>query len=387
MARKRIERNIAYDEGRQRYYVNFDFGKDPDSGKQIKKTVTYTKLKDARAALRKHEAQRDEGQIVLPRDLTLAQWLKQWMDSVVKLSRAVTTVYAYEHMLQGYIIPLLGDIPLQKLTPLQLQDYYATLMREKGLSSNTARKHHDFLNAALKMAVRQGILNHNPAQLVEAPKVLRPEIRFYTLQEVHSLLKLSEGTKVEVLIKLAALLGLRREEILGLTWDCVDFDLKKIEIRRVRTAAGSIVVNKQPKTATSRRTLYMPDELEDTLRRAQEKQQQYRSILGTDYYQEDDAPAGYVFAHEDGRPVRPNYASDLFTQFIQSHGLPHITLHGLRHSFASIANAMGMPMFDIGKALGHSSSATTSKVYTHLMDQDHRMLLERMWKSDDPAGT
>ena len=80
--------------------------------------------------------------------------------------------------------------------------------------------------------------------------------------------------------------------------------------------------------------------------------------------------------------MRPNYASDLFTRFIKKHGLPHITLHGLRHSFASIANAKGIPMYDIGKALGHSSPATTSKIYTHLLDPDHKGLLEKMWEEE-----
>lgn len=90
-----------------------------------------------------------------------------------------------------------------------------------------------------------------------------------------------------------------------------------------------------------------------------------KEVLG-DSYQD----SGYVFTHEDGRPVRPNYASELFTKFVKDNELPPLTLHGLRHSFASIANAKGIPMFDIGKALGHSSPATTSKIYTHLLAPD-----------------
>lgn len=88
---------------------------------------------------------------------------------------------------------------------------------------------------------------------------------------------------------------------------------------------------------------------------------------------------GYVFTYEDGRPMRPNYASELFTSFIAQNHLPPLTLHGLRHSFASIASAKGIPMYDIGKALGHSSPATTSKIYTHLLDPDHKDLLDRLW--------
>ena len=159
----------------------------------------------------------------------------------------------------------------------------------------------------------------------------------------------------------------------------MDFQQRKIHIKTVRTAAGQLVVEKEPKTETSRRTLHMPSALEDALRREQARQQQYRDYLGDAYCGE-----GYVVAHEDGRPMRPNYASELFVSFVRKHGLPPRTRPGLRHSFASMANAKGIPMYDIGKALGHSSPSTTSKVYTHLLDRDHKDLLERMWEPEKP---
>lgn len=382
MARKKVERNISYDDVRKKYYVNLDFGIDPETGKQIKKSKTFEKLTQARSALRKHEAAREAGQIVIPKDLTVSQWLSTWMNDVIKLSRAATTVYAYQQMIDNHITPAIGSVPLQKLTPTMLQQYYAAKIREGKISSNTVRKHHDLLNTALRMAVKQGLILNNPAERVEAPVIKRPEIHYYSLEQVRALLQLCEGTRLEVLIKLAGLLGLRREEIMGLTWDCVDFENKKIEIREVRTMAAAEVVTKAPKTDTSRRTLYMPPDIEDVLRREQEKQEGYRKALGADYQD-----SGYVFAHEDGRPVRPNYASELFTKFISDNGLPPLTLHGLRHTFASIANSKGIPVYNISKALGHSSTATTSKIYTHLLDQDHEEMLQSMWgkQKDTPA--
>lgn len=381
MARKRVERNISFDDARNKFYVNLDFGVDPATGKQIKKLKTFSKITQARAALRKHEAARDAGSVVLPKDTTVAQWLDRWMNDVVRLNRASTTAYAYQNIITAHIVPSLGTIPLQKLTPQHLQEYYAHLIRDKGLSSNTARKHHDLLNTALKLAVRQGVILSNPADRVEAPKVKRPEIHFYDMDHLRQLLQLCYNTRLEVMIKLAGLLGLRREEILGLTWSCVDFEHKVIHIKSVRTAAGKSIVVKEPKTDTSRRTLHMPTDLEGALRREQARQKSYRDYLGKGYCDE-----GYVVAHEDGRPMRPNYASELFVDFVRKQGLPSLTLHGLRHSFASIANAKGIPMYDIGKALGHSSPSTTSKVYTHLLDRDHRELLERMWEEAEPSA-
>lgn len=375
MARKKVERNISYDDVRQKYYVNLDFGIDPETGKQVKKTQTFEKITQARAALRKHEAARDAGQTVLPKELTVEQWLNTWMNDVIKLSRAETTAYSYQKMIDNHIVPALGKVELQKLTPTMLQKYYADKIRAGTISSNTVRKHHDLMNTAFQMAVKQGLILSNPAANVEAPTVKRAEIKYYSVEQLQTLLKLSEGTRLEVLIKLAGLLGLRREEIMGLTWDRVDFEKKKIIIAEARTMAGNTVVTKDTKNATSTRTLYMTEEIEDVLRREKAKQAEYKQALGGGYQD-----SGYVFTHEDGRPVRPNYASELFTKFIADNNLPPLTLHGLRHSFASIANAKGIPMYDIGKALGHSSPATTSRVYTHLLDRDHAEMLKKRWE-------
>ena len=76
MARKKVERNISYDEERRKYYVNFDFGLNPETGRQVKKTKTFDKLTTARSALRKHEAARDVGQVVLPKEITVSEWLR-----------------------------------------------------------------------------------------------------------------------------------------------------------------------------------------------------------------------------------------------------------------------------------------------------------------------
>lgn len=175
MARTRVERNISYDDVRKKYYVNLEFGCDPDTGKQIKKTRTYTKLTEARAALRKHETERDQGRTVIPVPITVEQWLNDWLETVIKPNRASTTVYAYRHIIDNHIIPNLGNVPLQKLTPGQIQRYYAQQITD-GLSANTVRKHHDLLNHALRLAVVQDVLAVNPVTKVTPPKVTKKEI-------------------------------------------------------------------------------------------------------------------------------------------------------------------------------------------------------------------
>lgn len=373
MSRKKIERNISYDDERKVYYVNLDFGSNPETGKQVKQTKTAAKLTEARAILRRHEVDRDKGLIVLPQTLTVSQWLNDWLATIVIPNRAETTIYGYRNIIDTHIIPALGNIPLQKLTPQKIQQYYADKMEGGKLSANTVRKHHDILNYAMKVAVRQDILAINPVGKVIPPQKIQPEIHFYTPEELQLLLSLVEGTNLDVAVKLAGYFGLRREEILGLTWSNVDMGKRLIHIRRARTTAGKKTIEKSTKTTSSTRTLHIPDDVLTTLKAAHERQQYYQAFLGESYCHTD-----YVYTRENGLPYSPNYVSTLFTEFIAKKDLPYITLHGLRHTFASVANSLGIPMFDIGKALGHSTPATTSRIYTHLFDQSHTSTIDKV---------
>ncbi len=125
------------------------------------------------------------------------------------------------------------------------------------MSPVTVRKHHYLLKASLKLAVRQDLLAKNPADKVEPPKVSEKEAKYYTLEELKNLYTLVEGDRLEIVVCLAGYLGLRREEICGLTWDNVDFGNWEIYIKDVRTMAGSVIIEKGPKKRTSVRKLYL----------------------------------------------------------------------------------------------------------------------------------
>ena len=119
--------------------------------------------------------------------------------------------------------------------------------------------------------------------------------------------------------------------------------LKKISIVEARTQAGNTIVEKGTKNFTSYRTLTAPDDLIEVLTNVKSKQEEHKRILGDRYI--DNA---FVMAWEDGNPYRPNYISDLFTKTIRDNGLYPIRLHDLRHTFASIANSIGLSIYDIG---------------------------------------
>lgn len=372
MARKRVERNIAFDDVRRKYYVTMDYGKDQD-GKRQKKYSTYPNLTAARRALRSFEVERDSQMIVIPSRLTLGQWMEQWMAEIIEPNRAETTVYGYRKIIENHLDPILGDIVLQELKPRDIQHYYARLKADKELSSNTIRHHHDLLTCCLRTAVKHDLILRNPAERVDPPRLLPNEARFYTPENLNALYKAVDGTWLETVVKLAGCLGLRREEICGLRWSSVDFRNRRIHIREARTAAGASIVQKETKNRSSARTLYMTDEIRSVLRREQRRQMERRSALGEEY-----ADSGFVTVNSRGEAHSPNLVSLAFTRVIRREGLPQITLHGLRHTFATIASAQGAPLFDIGKALGHSTPATTGKIYTHLLDQTHAPTLAKV---------
>lgn len=372
MSRKKVETNISFDESRTLFYVYMDYGQDED-GKRIKKYVTYLTLAAARRGLREFRSEQDAHQQVAPRAMTLDQWLEYWMDIVIRPNRAETTIYGYRKIIENHLSPALGAIPLQKLTPQHLQQYYTGLMREKGLAANTVRRHHDLLSASLHMAMRQDMIMRCPTDRVEPPRVIPHEARFYSPENLKLLYVMMEGHWLEVIVKLAGSLGLRREEICGLHWESVDFDLRKIHIKEARTSAGANIFLKETKNRASTRVLHMSDDLFRLLKRERVRQAENKLARGSTY--ED---TGLVAVDNCGHPYSPNAVSLAFTRFIRKSNLPKITLHGLRHTFATVASAQGAPLFDIGKALGHSTPATTGRIYTHLLDQTHVATLDRV---------
>ena len=165
MARRAVERNIAYDDERRKYYVTLQYGRG-DNDKPIKQYKCVKNLTEARRVLRAHEAARDIGNVTPTSSETLNDWMEYWLLNIVRPNREETTYYCYSQMWKNHIKPVLGNTKLKKLTPQLLQQYYSKMILEKGLSSNTVRKHHDLLRVALHTAVRQGKLGANPTDNV-----------------------------------------------------------------------------------------------------------------------------------------------------------------------------------------------------------------------------
>lgn len=362
-----------------KYRVCFDYGIDRE-GNRVRKYRTFDTKRDATRAFNEHKVKMDKGTQIMPSEYTFAQWLDYWYKDIILPQIEETTAYGYRGMIENYLKPQLGEIRLQKLTARDIQQYYTWLMDEKELSPNTVIKHHNLLTNTLNAAERQEYITKNPMRAVSPPKKRQREAKFYTPEQLGILLDKTVGTRLELPVFICAYLGLRRGELCGLRWNDVDLEHKTITIENTRTQAGKKEIEKGTKTASSTRTLYLPDTLCDMLKAAKEHQQACRAEYKNAYDDND-----YVVVMEDGRPFRPNYLSELFSKFLADNDLPKIVLHELRHTFASLSNQAGIPAYNIGKALGHSTPATTQKIYTHLLDQTHTQAVEGVAAIADEA--
>ena len=306
----------------------------------------------------------------------LGDWLDLWMDVEIEPRRAETTVNGYRNIIRNHICPALGAVRLSGLTPELINGYYRWLSDEKGLSPNTIRKHHILLHTALKAACRRDILPANPAERATPPQAVSPDVVYYTPAHLNRLLREVQGLPLELPVKLACLLGLRRSEVLGLRWRDADLQTSLISVRRVRTTVGYRVVEKPPKTADSCRTLFI-GALDDLLGLLRDLQA-LRSPC---------SPDDYLVLDQEGKPWHPNVMSTALACFVSDRHLPPITFHGLRHTFASMANSARVPMYQISRAMGHSSPNITQRIYTHLFDQTHGEVLAAVAHAIVSAGS
>lgn len=379
MSRKVILPNIAYDTQRRCFYVTTRSRSGDGCGS--KRTVRcYQTLEQAIQAQDRTNSLRileqAEGG---PEQLTVGQWLIYWLDQVIAPSRSASTVHGYHMIIRNHLAPALGAIPLQKLTAPQIQRYLNG-KRGEGLCANTVRKHHGVLHTALEHARRQDLISRNAADFAVPPPSTHPTHHFYDSETMFKLFELLSGTSMEPVVKLAGYLGLRRSEICGLKWSHVDRENKVITISEARTAVNGRSVDKGTKNRSSVRRLGYQGltDLEEMMARLWRRRQEEMARLG-EYYEDQ----GFVVCHSGGLPYQPDYLSSRLQRVLKNTGLPYVTLHGLRHSFASIAHSRNVPLFSISKALGHSSTSTTTKIYMHLFDETHLTVVQAVGTAID----
>jgi integrase len=294
-------------------------------------------------------------------------------------SKAPTSLAWYKRNLKQHIRPALGAMKLRDLRAVHVQrmldgakDKSRTKRKGEGLGASTLRNLLVLVRAVLAWGVKQGMLRENIASKVDPPREEHIERPTLTPTDAANVLRAAQGTDLFAVIATAIATGARRSELCALRWTDLDLDEGTIAIRRRAANVDKRVVIGETKTKNSRRTDHLPSFLVTLLREHRQTQlTRFESLFGelaARRRQRD----GYVFTTPLGELWDPNELSRQFTRFIRRHGLPHFRFHDLRHGYASLAFAAGVPLAVVSKSLGHAGIGITANVYTHLLTDQKR---------------
>lgn len=304
-------------------------------------------------------------------NMLFSDYMLEWLANI-KPKVVQSTYIGYEQVVKGRLCPYFKSkkIKLIDLRPRDIQDFINYLYKQK-LKGSTIAHYTSNMNTALKEAVIAEIIPSNPMDRIESVKkeVYIPE--FYTDNELLDLIEVIKTQDLELPLTLGIIYGLRREEILGLTWNAIDFNNKSITIRKTvgrgkYDGVTQFLIKDIPKNKSSYRTLPMFDFIADLLKKYKEKYKQNEKIFGNTYIKD---YKDFICLMNNGELVKPDYIDRTFSKILKTNGFRHIRLHDLRHSCATLLLRNGVPLPEIQKWLGHSNIITTQR-YSHLDQND-----------------
>ncbi len=337
------------------------------TAKQISRTVHSTK-REAQRALAALVTDVSAGKVSSSTTL-LSQLLTRWLDHICG-QLSPTTVREYRRLVATMLEPDLGKLTLRRVTTQRLDAYYASLVRDRGLSAASIRHVHAVLRGSLGQAVRWGWIRTNPAAAASPPRIRRHEISPPPIHDTRELLKAADEYSPEfgALLRVLAATGARRGEVCGLRWSDIDPDAGTVSIHRsVATVAGGIVI-KDTKTHAARRIAIDSETLAALAR--QRVRMEERARICRLAFDED----GFVFTSDvDGsHPLHPDTITGGFRRLCDKVGLMGVRLHDLRHLHATQLLAAGVPVRTVSGRLGHANAATTLNVYAHFLEASDR---------------
>lgn len=265
----------------------------------------------------------------------MLDWLEKQKGKVEK-----TTYIGYEQVIKGRLYKYFKakKIKLVELKPKHIQDFFDFLFSE-GLSGSTVKHYRANISKALKSAVITEIIESNPATKLEPIKVKEYTADFYTQDELLNLMELIKITPIELPVVIAGVYGLRREEVIGIKWDAIDFKDKTLTIRHT-VGRGKIdgvtqfIFKDRSKSDSGYRTLPLFDFIADLLQNYKNKYDENKKFFGNTYVND---YSNYICLMENGELMKPGFLSQKFSEILDNNNLRHIRLHDLRHSCRYIA--------------------------------------------------
>lgn len=386
--------------GEVRWRVTYDLLPGPDGERRRTTKRGFRTVKEANRFRRDALSRHEQG---LGRDPArgrerLADYLRAWLEG---LAVKPTTRADYRQSIECYISPRIGGVRLEQLTPEHLDRLYRALERNgkrrgpcrtdgrtcpvegcspslhQGLGPKSIRNVHGCLHVALEAAVQRGYLSRNVADLANPPTPKRARSRnardkCWTRDQLVAFLDHSRSTDdaLYALWFLIATTGLRRAETLALRWTDLDLDHARLTIRQTVTVADGVIVwQDDAKSDDSERTIALDGRTVAMLRDHRSRQAANRLACGP-AWSTDERDRQLVFTRHDGTAIPPRRASQMFTRRVDVAGLPRIGVHGLRHTWATLALRAGVPVKVVSERIGHADPAVTMQVYAHALEGD-----------------
>lgn len=327
------------------------------SGKR--KTKSAKTQNEVRSWLLKQRKTLSDGLLFEDESITLENFLTRFMNDVVKHTLRPTTIESYKYLIEHLILPELGSMRLVKIRPDHIQNLYSKKL-EEGLSKRTVQYAHAVLRRALNQAVKWGLLNKNPASLVDAPRPTKKTPETMSIDQAKQFLAALKDHRWYPIYLLAITTGMREGELLGLHWEDVDLKNSQIHVQhQVQFLPGQGLVVSGPKTKRSKRTIAL-------------------SPLATQVLEEMKGVSGLVFITSNGTPISPRNLQRHFHQALEKVGLPNIRFHDLRHTAATLLLTQNVHPKIVQEMLGHSSISLTLDTYSHIIPAMQKEAAKKM---------
>lgn len=311
--------------------------------------------------------------------MLFSDFLKEWLEH--HRSRIADSTYQeYKKNIYKIICPYFEEkgTTLFDLRAQHIQDFYSYRMKECNTGAKTIHRYHANIHKALAFAVKMGRISANPADMVELPKTQEHHANYYTAEELRMVVSKAKGTQIEPVIMMAAWFGLRRGEIIGLRWSCINLEKRILSITgtvKDKGESGSKIQNMYysatAKTKSSIRSFPLNDEMVMYLRNLKTQQDQRRTMKHYNHTWDD-----FVCVRTNGDLIPLEYVSRAFPKLCEECGLKRLKLHELRHTNFSLLLSEGATMKEVQDWAGHSNYSVTANTYAHVLANSKNKLTE-----------
>ena len=359
-----------------RWEGKYTLGRDPGTGKQIRRSVYGKTQKEVTQKLQKALTAISEGTYMEPSKMTVGQWLDIWLKEYC-VDVKPRTLDKYRSTIKNRLTPHLGRVKLSALSTHHIQHVYNGLWRgEEGfnqLSPKSIRDTHGTLHRALEQAVELNYIRTNPSDRCKLPRASQRQIDPLDAKQIKTFLSAIKGNRYERLFTVDLFTGLRMGEILALSWDCIDFDKGTLRVyRQLHQVKGQYfygtLKNDKPRSLT-----VAPSVLE-VLKEQRAQQRLWKMAAGAVWENGEDL----VFTDEIGRHLSPNSVRTALHRITKRIGVEGFRFHDLRHSYAVASLQAGDDLKTLQSNLGHHTAAFAMEVYGHCTEEMQQASASRM---------